>query len=267
VLRVTAATETSPPTPEHTAAPQYPIDSVDNALRLLWLLSAQPALRLTDASRYLGVASSTAHRLLSMLQYRGFVRQNPTSRAYEAGPSLDQIAFALLRRLDIRDQAKPIMERLNETTQETVHLGTLEGATVRFLESIESPRAVRVSSRAGRSMPTHCTSTGKAMLATLTDERLQTLYPEEDLPPLTQHSVATRTELLAELATIRHRGYASSNEESEDSVCSVAVAITGAATPAALNISVPISRIDAKRRKELAALIQQSVVELEATLV
>lgn len=62
--------------------PQYPIESVDNALRLLLLLGEQTEIRLTEASQYLGVASSTAHRLLAMLQYRGgFIRQDPASKA------------------------------------------------------------------------------------------------------------------------------------------------------------------------------------------
>ena len=60
-------TEPFPPTPNYGDSPQYPIESVDNALRVLLLLGEQPKLRLTDVSRYLGVASSTAHRLLAML--------------------------------------------------------------------------------------------------------------------------------------------------------------------------------------------------------
>ena len=60
-------------------APQYPIESVDKALKLVLLLAEQPEIRLSEATRYLGVASSTAHRLLAMLQYRGFVRQDPAS--------------------------------------------------------------------------------------------------------------------------------------------------------------------------------------------
>jgi DNA-binding IclR family transcriptional regulator len=240
---------------------------VDNVLRLLWLLSVRRSLRLTDASQYLGVATSTAHRLLAMLQYRGFVRQDSSTRAYEAGPSLDRIAFALLRRLDVREQARPAMERLNELTQETIHLGTLEGATVRFLESIESPRAVRVSSRAGRSIPAYCTSTGKAMLATLPEQQLLSLYPEEQLPKLTPHTIGTRTELLAELATIRGRGYAYSNQENEDSVCSVAVAVAGSPTPLAINVSVPVSRMTTKRRKELSEYATSAAAEISAALV
>lgn len=263
---MTAATEAFPPAPVHSDSPQYPIESVDNALRLLWLLSERRSLRLTDASQYLGVASSTAHRLLAMLQYRGFVRQNPASRAYESGPSLDRIAFALLRRLDIRDLARPVMERLNERSGETVHLGTLEGATVRYLNSLESPRAVRVTSRAGGSMPAHCTSTGKVMLATLTEEQVRAAFPEEELPQMTPNTVATRTALLAELETVRERGYAISDEESEESVWAVAVAVPGAPMPVAINISAPVSRMNAKRRKELVTMVQEAAVDLAENL-
>lgn len=263
---MTAAVQPFPPAPEHTGSPQYPIESVDNALRLLWLLSARRSLRLTEASQYLDVASSTAHRLLAMLQYRGFVRQNPTTRAYEPGPSFDRIAFALLRRLDIREQARPAMDQLHEATAETIHLGTLEGDSVRFLESIESPQAVRVGSRAGRSMPAHCTSTGKAMLAGLTDDQLLALYPNDELPRLTSHTVATRTELMTELTAIRRRGYAFSNEESEDGVCSVAAAVPGAPNPVALNVSVPVNRMTAKLRKELACMAIDGAARIAETL-
>lgn len=264
---MTAAADSFPQAPEHTDFPQYPVESVDNALKLLWLLSVQRSLRLTDASQYLGVASSTAHRLLAMLQYRGFVRQDPATRAYVAGPTLDRLAFSLLRRFDIREQVRPVLQRLNERSGETVHLGVLEeGAQVRFLDSLESPSAVRVASRAGRSMPAHCTSTGKAMLASLPEDQLRALYPDEELSRLTPRSVGTRSELLRELDGVRRRGYAISNEESEEGVCSVAVAIGGVPTPAAVNVSVPVSRMNARRRKELAALAADAVREIEELL-
>jgi len=107
---------------------------VDNALRVLLLFNDTPALRQTDVSRYLGVASSTAHRLLAMLQYRGFVRQDTATRSYVPGPSLDALAFGVLRRLDLRTIARPVLERLSAQLQEPVHLGRLEGSDVHFLE-------------------------------------------------------------------------------------------------------------------------------------
>src|SRR5215212_8391310 len=175
---MTSAAEPLPAAATYGTPPQYPIESVDNALQVLLLLGEKPKLRLTDVSQYLGVASSTAHRLLAMLQYRGFVRQEAATRSYVPGPTLDKLAFGLLRRLDVRTRARPLLEQLNAELQETVHLGRLEGANVHFIDSIESPRAVRVGSRLGRSMPAHCTSNGKAMLATLTDAELTALYPD-----------------------------------------------------------------------------------------
>src|ERR1700742_3287633 len=119
--------------------PQYPIESVDNALKVLLLLGERDELRLTEVSEYLGVASSTAHRLLAMLQYRGFVRQNPRTRGYLPGASLTGVAFSILRRYDFRGALRPQLEALNTALRETVHLGLLDGATVRFVDSIESP--------------------------------------------------------------------------------------------------------------------------------
>ena len=227
--------------PEFGSTPQYPIDSVDNALKVLLLMGDQPRLRLTDVSHYLGVASSTAHRLLAMLQYRGFVRQDAATRSYVPGPSLDGVAMGILRRLDVRTRAHPVLEKLNADLEETVHLGRLEGDQVHFIDSLESSRALRVGGRLGRSVPAHCTSNGKAMLATLTDDEVAVLYPHEQLARMTDHSIGTRTELLAALAAIRRDGYATSHEESEEGVGSIAVALTAARTPHhAINASGPV---------------------------
>jgi DNA-binding IclR family transcriptional regulator len=254
--------------PEYSAPPQYPIESVDNALRLLWLIGERGSLRLTDAGEYLEVASSTAHRLLAMLQYRGFVQQNRLSRAYEPGPILDRVAFSLLRRLDIRERARPVLERLNAELQETVHIGRLEGRMVHFVDSIESPRAVRVGSRLGQAMLAHCTSTGKAMLAQLSDSELVRLYPEPRLEQLTSASIGSRDTLLEVLKEVRRRGYATSKEESEEGVTSVAMALPRSTRhPMALNVSVPVSRMNLSIRRTIVAALTEAVKEIDQLII
>lgn len=249
------------------AMPQYPIESVDNALRLLLLFAEQPRIRLTDASSYLGVASSTAHRLLAMLQYRGFVRQDAVSRAYVPGAALSVIAAAVNRQLNVHARARPVLERLNRDLQETVHLGRLEGDQVHFLDSIESGRAVRVVSRLGRLMPAHCTSTGKAMLSQMPLEDLHRLYADETLTGVTEHSITTRTALERDLQTIRRLGYATSEEESEDGVASVAVPVTGApGMRLGLNVSVPVQRMTPTNRNAIAAALKLASADLTRVL-
>jgi DNA-binding IclR family transcriptional regulator len=249
-------------------APQYPIESVDNALRILLLLGDRSELRLTEVSEYLGVASSTAHRLLAMLHYRGFVRQDPRSKAYRPGTALTGVAFSILQRFDVRETLRPFLERLHAEVSETVHLGILDGATARFIDAIESPKAVRVASRLGRSLPANCTSTGKAMLAQLPLRDLHSLYPQEELDGVTSNSIRSRTELEIELEGVRRRGYATSNEESEESVSSVAVAFPAGRSPVglAINVSAPVSRMSRTDIRRIGELLRSTVDEAAVLL-
>jgi DNA-binding IclR family transcriptional regulator len=261
------AAESLPAAPVFGDAPQYPIESVDNALKVLWLLGQRPSLRLTDVSEYLEVASSSAHRLLATLQYRGLVRQDRSNRTYGPGPALDDLAFGVLRRLDVRNRARPVLEQLNADLAETVHLGRLDGADVHFIDSIESTRALRVGNRLGRAMPANCTSTGKALLATLTDQEVVRLFPDEALPTLTPNSIATRSKLLKELAQIRVVGYATSQEESEEGVSSFAMAVRGTRSPQlAVNASVPRSRATAAHKREILERLRVASEEIDLLL-
>lgn len=244
--------------------PQYPIESVDNALKLLLLLGEQPQIRLSEATRYLGVASSTAHRLLAMLTYRGFVRQDPESKAYLPGPALTSVAFAIFGRIDIPRTAMPVMRGLSERLGESIHVGMLDGAAVRFVAAIEGPRAVRVASRLGRTMPAHCTSTGKVLLAGLPEAELRQLFPHEELERITERSIDKRARLEAELSRIRRQGYATNREESEEGVASVAVQIPTRAPGLrlALNAAAPQQRLPASKYPSVAAALGEAAKEI-----
>ncbi|MGW4201106.1 IclR family transcriptional regulator [Streptomyces sp. NPDC004726] len=248
--------------------PQYPIESVDNALKILLLLGERSELRLTDVASYLGVATSTAHRLLAMLHYRGFIRQAERGKAYVPGAALTGVALSILQRFDVREALHPYLDQLNTELSETVHLGVLEGTTVRFIDSIESPRAVRVASRLGRSMPAHCTSTGKSMLSQLSLEELRRLYPEEELEGLTPNSIRHRSELESEVEMVRRLGYATSSEESEEGVASVAAALPaqGGALRMAFNVSVPVSRMNRTDLRRISEVLRRTVEEAGSVL-
>src|SRR5450432_2337348 len=105
--------------PVGTPRPQYPIESVDNALRLLLMFRDRGEIRLSEAREALGVAQSTAHRLMAMLAYHDFVRQDPGSRAYRAGPALIDVGLSVVRAMDIRAIARPHLEALMQQVGET----------------------------------------------------------------------------------------------------------------------------------------------------
>src|SRR5580692_7111858 len=85
--------------------PTYPIGSVDSVLRLLTMIGEREQVRIAGAAAELGVARSTAHRMMQMLAYHGFVHQDPESKAYVAGPRLIGLGLQIVRKLDVRDIA------------------------------------------------------------------------------------------------------------------------------------------------------------------
>jgi DNA-binding IclR family transcriptional regulator len=250
--------------PESDTGPAYPIASVNNALLLLLLFREQPRVRLTDACKYLGVAHSTAHRLLAMLAHHGFVQQEPVTRAYIAGPALVEVGLAVVGSLNVREQARPMMEELAAETGETIHLGVLEGDQVRYVDAVESERALRVVARTGTLVPAHCTSLGKALLALLPDQQVTELYPEsaEPFPANTERSITTQAKLMKELTRARARGYAVNAGETEDDVGSVAVAFRDfAGRPAAIAVAAPTSRLTSSRISHIGDLMNRTIAK------
>jgi IclR family acetate operon transcriptional repressor len=243
--------------------PSYPIESVGNALRLLLMFRDHRSIRVSEAAHAISVATSTAHRLLAMLRYHGFVQKDPVSRAYVAGATLIEIGLSAVRDIDVRSLARPYLERLGERTNETVHVAAIQGPRALYLDGVECRQPLRVAARTGTLAPAYATSVGKVLLAELPTSRLRQLYPVQ-LKPLTGKTITTRSLLEKELAATRDRGYAINLEESEDGVCSVGVVVRDPAgqARAALSVSAPATRFDAERAAEFARLAGEEAAAL-----
>ncbi len=246
------------------AEPRYPINSVDNALRLLLMFREHRLIGVAQASETLGVGRSTAHRLLAMLQSRELIQQDPATKAYTSGPALVDIGLSIVRQMDIRQHLRPFLEQLSRTLGETAHLMILEGASALFLDSVESSKALRTSSRVGRAYPAHTTSGGKVLLAELPPARLAELYPSDELSRLTPRSITTRTRLIRELERVRVQGYATNRSESEPDIAAVAVIVRNAfgEPQGAIAVSAPLLRLDQSRvpavAKAMVAVAEQA---------
>ncbi|MEE6262670.1 IclR family transcriptional regulator [Plantactinospora sonchi] len=250
------------------AVPPYHIASVDHALRLLLLLKTRPSVRVAEAADELGVARSTAHRLLAMLVFRGFAAQNPTTRAYHPGPVLIEVGMGALSRLDVRRKARPYLERLVAATGETASLQILEGDKVRFLDSVESRNAVRVASRAGVTLPAHACAGGRVLLAGLAPEAVHRLYPTERLDRVTEATNTDRATLFEELADARTLGHSVNRGESEPGLVAVAVPLPDrVGTPvAALIVAGPTARMGPEGVNRAVAALHEAAKELAETL-
>jgi DNA-binding IclR family transcriptional regulator len=231
--------------------PAYGIASVDSALLLATLLQQEGPLRVTDAAARLGVSVSTAHRLLGMLVYRDFAEQLP-DRRYAPGPVLRRGPVQQASVATLRDVALPHLRRLVDAVGETANVMVLAGSDVRFVATVESDQVLRVGDRTGRALPAHLSSGGKAVLATLGDDELAgVLEPLDD-------AVAARLE--RELRTIRRRGFAVNDQETEAGLTAVGVAVppAGAFSGAALSLAAPSARYSRDRLPIWAAALAEA---------
>ena len=254
--------------PDTARRPNYPIESVDNVLRLILLMAEHKQMRVSEVSVELGTALSTAHRLLAMLVHHGFVIQDPDTKMYRAGPALLRVGLRVVRDLDIRTFVRPFAEDLRDETGETVHVAVLQGNEMLFVDCVESPNALRVASRVGTRMWAHCTSVGKAWLACETDDTIRARYPEAKLPALTDRSITARSTLMTALLETRRRGYATNEGESELGVGSVSTAVRDRTGKPLVSISVsfPLVRMPKERVTQLGAAVMRIRDAVEANL-
>jgi DNA-binding IclR family transcriptional regulator len=233
----------------------YQIQVLDRALAILETLSAEgPDLALGDISERLGLHKSTAHRLMMVLERHKLIERNSTNGRFRLGLKLFELGTKAVSKLDLRERARPFLERLVLETSETVHLCVLDDSEVVYLDKVEPTRSVRMATSVGRRNPAHCTAVGKAMMAYLSDAQVEAIVRKQGLKAMTANTITSFVELKKELSAIRERGYAIDNEEIEEGVrCVGCVVRNFSGEPlAAISISAPAFRLTKEKVKSLS---------------
>ena len=246
--------------------PAYAVDSVDHALRIAAMLQLEGALTVSQIAERLGVARSTAHRLLAMLVYRDFAVQDE-ERVYHPGPVLELLAYPQSYMSQLRAAALPHMQHLVELLDETIALTVRTGVTARFIASVESNRVVRVGSREGMVFPAHRTSGGLLLLAELSETELEQLY-SPDCDPESVMERPSLLELSTQLARARRSGFVLNEGGAEQGVVAVGVPVRDAngRAVAGLSVAAPSARYDAHKLPAVVGALKRAAAAIELDL-
>lgn len=243
--------------------------TADKALVLLSFLGEQrQELGVTEIARHLGISASTAYRLLRTLERRKFVQQNPANAKYRLGIKLIELGNAFLETVELRANARPVLMRLMEVSRETVHLMVLDGNMGIYLDRVESPQRIRVTSNLGRREHLHCSAVGKAILAYLPDDAVARIIRTRGLPRFTANTITDPARLALHLERARRVGYTTDNIEGEEGVRCVGAPVfdhTGAVV-AGLSVSGPAYRLSLEKLKRLSKAVKAAAQEISATL-
>jgi IclR family KDG regulon transcriptional repressor len=195
------------------------LETVDKALRILLLLAEDSReMSISEVSSKTGINKSTTYRILNTFYKSRFISKNASNRKYRIGLRCLEIGSRVLKSLDLRNIARPLLERLRDQTGETVNMITLDGGMGVYIDRVESQHAVQMISSIGTREELHCTGVGKALLAFLPENEINEVIRQHGLPPKTARTITDPRKLKDHLREIRRQGYSIDNEESEKGI-------------------------------------------------
>jgi IclR family transcriptional regulator, KDG regulon repressor len=248
---------------------RYRIHVIDRAAQILDCFGFDhQELSVSEIGAKTGLHRSTAHRILMALEYNDLIKQNPSTGKYHLGIKLFKLGHQAVSQLNLREICRPFLSRLMNDTKETIHLAVLDDDQVLYLDKVEGPHALRMPSRVGRYIPTYCTSLGKAMLSCLDDQEVKSILRRQTLKPHTENTVKNINQLLADLRSVRKRGYAVDNEEIEIGLRCVGAPLrdyTGGMV-GAISVAAPSARLSEKNTPVTGRMIIAIAAEISEQL-
>jgi DNA-binding IclR family transcriptional regulator len=248
-----------------------PYPGTQAVLRALHLLKAftddRPVLNLGELAQAIDLKKTTAFRLLTALEREGFVMRAQNPDGYRLGPEILALAGRALRSSDLRQAARESLELLASQSGETATLEIRVDDQVLVLDEVPGNHLLGTLSWLGARWPMYATSTGKVILANLSEaERAAMLiYP---LLGLTEHTIIRADAMAAELELIRQQGYALAVEEMEPGFAAVAAPIfrVDGAVLGAISLGGPILRLTSEVLSRLAGLVVEQAQAISRRL-
>ena len=247
------------------------IQSVDRALTLLETIAELGGeTTLSKLAERTGLNISTCHHLLATLVQRGFVTKAVARRGYALGARILYLSHVCLQ-VDLPRRAQAVLDRINQTTGETVQLAALQGDSLVNILKREARHAVRVGAGTiGTADAAHATATGKAMLAWLPEDEMRRIVAAHGMTRFTPNTITDFVALAEELKVVRRDGCAMDREEFRPGVICVGAAIRdqSGAVVGSISASAPTMRASdehlAQMREEVIAATRALSVELGA---
>ena len=247
----------------------YQVQVLDRALGILDLLADEnPELGPSEVSERTGLHKSTVHRLLQVLERHRLIEKQAQNGKYRLGLKLFELGSKAVTQLDLRECARPYLDRLVLEIGETAHICVLDGDRMLSIANVESPRTLRTPSTVGRRTPLHCTSVGKALLAFLPGAEQDELIKKLELTTYTRHTLTKPARLKAELKLIHQRGYAMDDEEIEEGLRCIGAPVMdySGRVVAAMSIAGPAFRLIEERIPAVARSVVKAANELSIEL-
>lgn len=261
--------------PDATAEPEPdgtgdgPLRSVSIAMAVLGCFEREPELGATRVAAELGVAKSTACRMLAALAASGMLERSRSGR-YRLGLRLFEIGQLAVDRLMLRELSLPVLGELREVLRETAQLAVPVGADVLYVDRLEGNGAgTMFHTELYRRGPGHSSSAAKVIAAY--NPSMARAILERGFVRRTPFTIVDPQRYAQVLRQVHVDGYAASREEHTMGMSSVAAPILvrrGERTVAVAAISVVggTSRVLGARKVAVVQSVRRAAKSVSAAL-
>lgn len=244
--------------------------SIEKALLVLMAFSPDnEEISTTELSRQLGYHKATTSRILLTLTEHGFLRQNPLSKKFSLGRSIQILGQALTSSLtrNFVEIAKPYVETLRREVGEDVGLELWSGAGSTWIYGADTGQVLRIGSNQGRALPFHAAAGAKVMLAFASEIEIDTLLTHE-MGSFTPSTITDPVIFRNHLAEIKAQGYAVDQEEVRSGLCAISAPIFNQENRAfaAVTMIVIAQRLDACHDSQQVQAVKRTAAAISARL-
>ena len=183
-------------------------------------------LSLTDLAEAAGIPKSTCHAIVSTLTARGYLYTLNRPRTLYPTKRMYDVTSDILAKDPFIEHVTQVLERLRDSTRETVILGKRLGESAIYLQVIEGLHSIRYSAKPGEFKPLHSSSIGKAFLGTLKERDLRAWLEDQQLAAITPETKTEHVALIQEILDSRKNGYFVTRGENVYDVWAVATTLT-----------------------------------------
>jgi DNA-binding IclR family transcriptional regulator len=236
---------------------------------MLEIVALEPdGLSNAEISRKLKIPKSSASYILRTLETQGYLSRRPETGKYHIGLKILSLGRGALTGLDVREIALPIMRRLMRKTEITCHLAILDGPVAVYIEKVEPEGFIKMDTWVGRRMPVHATSVGKALIAYISEERVEEMIKERGMEKRTPKTITTLPRLLKELEKVRTQGYAVDDEENNMGARCLGVPIfnQGGVVEASFGLSGTIHQVNSETIPRIVETLKDAARQASSQL-
>jgi IclR family pca regulon transcriptional regulator len=221
------------------------VQSLARGLAVIRAFGAErPRLSLSDVARATDLTRASARRFLLTLESEGYVRAR--DGLFELTPRVLELGFSYLSAQSLPEVAQPHLEALSHAVGESSSASILDGWDIVYIARVPTRRIMSVGITIGTRFPAYVTSMGRVLLAALSADERETFFEGFRGEQFTPRTVVDPGALRAELDVVAAQGWSLVDGELETGLRALAVPVTrGAATVAAINVSMPATDEDA----------------------